>query len=100
MGVAKAREDAERLEPYIRACVREELPDALDELLDGDDDAPNGNRQPRKPAPKAKANGNGASGPKANGNGSNVDPASGHRPPPDTEPSDDESLHWTSKTLW
>ena len=79
---AKAEELAELLEPRIEEAVRRCLPDALDELLDAEeDDQVKRNGSPRKTATKAKAVGNGNQ----------------PRQAPDSEPG---QSHWSERPLW
>ena len=89
VAAARAQEQAAELRPYIADYIREELPSALDELLEDDDDAaPRGKRngQARKPATRTATA-------KPNGNGPNGD----RRPGPDSEPVE---THWAERKLW
>jgi len=93
---ARAAEQAEELRPFIAACIREELPAALDELLVDDNDdqrsasrrdgsRTNGSRSARSTRPS----GNGTSG-----GGSATDATL-----PDTAPGESRA-HWSERSLW
>lgn len=94
---AKAQEQAEELRPYIEECIRQELPAALDELLedDGEDqEAQNGKRRGQ-----SRKNGNAAK-PAASSNRNGSNDNGGDRPSPSVPDSEPTGQHWGERTIW